>query len=358
MKSIKNKLALVLTLSLALVSNSSFASPAAIQPISAPVEATDSLAAELPSSLVDYLQGMATVKAILENGQLLVTIDGMDVALNISEETLTIDTKTGQVADLSTLKVGNKIYVYYSGAMTRSLPPQSHAIAIVTQVEEYQSHAQLFTVKEIILREDGSVRALNKEGDLIVAFSKENPLTPYKTKQIVGLDDIQVGSQLFIWYEIVAMSYPGQTGATKAVYIGQEEGMGPRAVYTPWGGLEAYGIQIDNKVIAYPTQKPLDKNGHVLVPLRQTAQTLGFSVKWDNASKMIHLDNGSVKTSLTLNDNAYYKASSQAIGLTQNFTLSSAPTLVNGTSYVPAALFNLLYSDNSAVVLELLDNNQ
>ncbi|NCB42094.1 MAG: copper amine oxidase N-terminal domain-containing protein [Clostridia bacterium] len=255
-------------------------------------------------SYSNQLQGEATVKQPFKDGQLLVELDGMDIALIISEQTLLIDSKTGLPASLETLKADDKIFAYYSAAMTRSLPPQSQAIAIVTQIEESTSHAELFTVGEIISRENGDVRALNKEGSLIVTFLKENPLTPFKTKQIVRTEDIQVGTQLFIWYDIVLMSYLGQTAALKAVLVGQED---------------------------IP-----------MVPLRSVAEGLGFTVIWNGNEQSIFLDNGIVKTTLYIGQDSYFKASSKAIGLTQNFSLGKAPVLIENTTYVPASLFDFL----------------
>lgn len=307
----------------------------------------------LPSYVSDQLKGEAIVKAPIVDNQLLVTVNSMDIALNISEETLVIDSKTGFMASLKDLKVQDSIFVYYSAAMTRSLPPQSHAIAIVTQVEKDKSHAELFTVKEIISTKDGEVRALNKEGDLIVTFLKEASLTPYKTKQIVTNDDIQVGTQLFIWYDIVAMSYPGQTGATKAVLVGQEEGLGVRVVYTPMAGTDAVTVTIQGKAIQLGGKNIVDRNGLLMLPLRAVAEGSGFKVTWNGEDRSILLDNGMVKTTLYIDNDSYFKASSQAIGLTQSFRLGAAPMIIDGSTYVPASLFNLLYSDNNAVKIEL-----
>lgn len=73
-----------------------------------------------PSYVSDQLKGNAIVKAPFDNDQLLVTVNDMDVALNISEETLIIDSKSSLPASLQDLKVNDAIFVYYSAAMTRS----------------------------------------------------------------------------------------------------------------------------------------------------------------------------------------------------------------------------------------------
>ena len=308
MKDQKKGLAFALILSLTLV----------VASVATPMTAFgDAFGIETPS-ISDQLRGNAIVKVPLIDDQLLVHVNEMDLVLNISEETLVIDSKTGLPASLTDLKVDDTIFVYYSAAMMKSLPPQSHAIAIVTQVEKNKSHAELFTVKELISEKDGEIRALNKEGDLIVAFLEEISLTPFKTKQIVTVDDIKVGTQLFIWYEIVALSYPGQTAATKAVLVGH-----------------------------------LDENGFLTLPLRAVAEAFGFQVTWNGEERSDFLDDGVVKTTLFIGEDSYFKASSQAIGLTQTFQLGLAPTIVDSRTYVPASFFDFIYNANDAVEIEL-----
>lgn len=344
MKSNKKSLVFALALSLTLVLTTVATSITAF---------ADTSRIEAPSEVSDQLKGMAIVKAPTNNNQLLVTVNEMEVALNISEKTLVIDSNTGLSASLNDLIADDVIFVYYSAAMTRSLPPQSHAIAIVTQVEKDKSHAEFFTIKEIVSRNAGEIRALNKEGDLIVTFAKENPLTPYMTKQNVTFDDIRVGTQLFIWYEIVALSYPGQTGATKAVLVGQEEELGVRAVYTPMAGLDAVSITIKDKAIQLGGHKLVEQDDLIMLPLRAVAEGLGFNVTWEGEDQSILLDNGTVKTTLYIGNDSYFNASSQAIGLTQSFQLGASPMLIDSNTYVPASLFNLLYSDNNSVKLEI-----
>ncbi len=347
----RSRHALVISFILAMAT---IATPASMYAGTPGAEASDM--AVLPSDLSNQQKGSAIIKAQLLNNQLLVNVNGMDVALNISEDTLVIDSKTGLQASLEDLKVNDNIFVYYSLAMTKSLPPQSHAIAIVTQVESDQSHAELFTVREIISRNDGVVRALNKEGNLIVAFQKEVPLTSYNPGETASIDDIQVGTQLFIWYEIVALSYPGQTGATKAVLVGQEEGLGVRAIYTPMAGANAATVIIQGKPVVLNGKKLMNQDGLLMLPLRTVAENLGFRVTWNGTERSVLLDDGTVKTTLFIGQDGFFKASSQAIGLTQNFSLGAPPMLIDSTTYVPASLFNLLYSDNSAVKIEMKES--
>ena len=328
-----------------------------ILPISAPVVIS---ATDAATSMPRYLKDEAVVKSVLANDQLLVIINKLEVALNVSAETLVLDAKTGLMANLKDVKVGDLLFVYYSPAMTRSLPPQSFATAIITNIIKDQARPALFNVKEVVSSSDKEVRVLNEEGDLIATISKDTPLFPFKTKQIITIKDIEVGTQLFIWYEVVASSYPGQTQVQKAIYVGQTDliespnTLGVEPVTVPSDSKFTEKISINGKIIDLGKQKwyadfEKQQTGIVMVPLRVVAEALGFKVSWDNQAKAAMLDDGNVKTTVALGRDGYYLASSKAIGLTQSFKFGAEPVLVNGSMYAPVQLFNLLYSDNEAV---------
>lgn len=306
------------------------------------------------STIPKYLEGKAVVKEVFEKDSLLVTIDDMELVLNVSDETMVLDSKTGLMGYLKDLNVGDLVYAYYSPAMTRSLPPQSFASVIITGIEEDKAHARLFTVKEVMSSKDEGVTLLNEEGDLVARISKDTPFSPFRTKQIVKLQDIKVGTQLFLWYELVALSYPGQTNADKAVFIGQsieDVDLGVKPVLVPKNSDFTEKISINDKIIDLGKYKWHGQENHVMVPLRLVSEALGFKVTWDSNLRGAYLDNGSVKTTVILGKDGYFKASSKALGLTQTFEFGAKPVLIDDRMFVPVELFNLLYSNNNAVKL-------
>lgn len=299
------------------------------------------------------LEAEALVKETFAQGRLLVTVEGQDIALKIHDDTFLVDAQTGTATNLESLKVGDTVLVYYSPMMTRSLPPQSNAKAVITNIQKDKLIPRMFSVKEIVSQTDKEVRVLNQEGDLILTVLKENPLMPYKTKQMVGLNDIKEGTQLLVWYGPVAYSYPGLTTAEKTVVLAQgetqEETLGIKPVLLKKLSIHKNKIKINGKMISLGKDEILIQNDHVMIPLRTVSEALGFKVKWDHKINGVRLDNGSVKTEVVLGEDGYHKASSKALGLTQNFKFGAKPEMVHGTLYVPAELFNLLYSDNEAV---------
>lgn len=313
-----------------------------------------------PPNLEVPLKGEAVIKEIFEGERLLVKIDDQEVVLKISDETYVIDAQTGYPVNVKDLKAGSSVYVFYSPMMTRSLPPQSNAVAIVTNIVKDKTIPQLFTVKEIVSKTDKSVKLLNEEGDLIITLLADQPISPFKTKQNVTIDSVEVGTQLFVWYDVVALSYPGQTASNKTVILGNvcddekeetEDLFEVKPVISTFDAIPETKIEINGKGLALGKYKIEHEEGHVLVPLRVVGEGLGFKVKWNPKTQSVILDDGSVKTEVIIGVDGYYKASSKAIGLTQTFKFGVAPQIKNGTVYVPVQLFNLLYSNNEAVKL-------
>lgn len=303
------------------------------------LNSVDSTTATAQKEVRATLEGLATVEQINEGKQLTVKVAQQTIVLNIGEETFFIDAKTGVPSHMKDLKVGESVYVYYSAAMTRSLPPQSSAVAVVTGIQKDQTVPKLMKVKEIVNSKENQVSFLNTDEDMIVTILKDNPITPLKTKQMVTYQDVQAGSKVFVWYDMVAMSYPGQTTAKKTVLVSSEDS----ATQAP------VKVSVNGKVLELGKSAIVERNGKYMVPLKAVSKALGFDLKWDAKAKTASIDNNVVKTTVTVGKDTYYKASSKAIGLTAPFSYGASPEIIDGKLYVPADLFNLLYSNNESV---------
>ena len=88
----------------------------------------------------------------------------------------------------------------------------------------------------------------------------------------------------------------------------------------------------------------------VLVPLRQTAEQLGFKVSYNKGTILV--DDGIMHTNLTIGENTYQVVTSNPdlIGMSAPFSLSSAPVMTNGKTYVPIELFVPLTGNDSSII--------
>lgn len=90
-------------------------------------------------------------------------------------------------------------------------------------------------------------------------------------------------------------------------------------------------------------------NGNIMVPLKVTAESLGFKVSADANNKIITLDNDQIKTEIEVGLDSYYYSSSHAIGCTGPQSFGAAPILIDNVVYVPIKIYNLLFNDTNAV---------
>lgn len=90
-------------------------------------------------------------------------------------------------------------------------------------------------------------------------------------------------------------------------------------------------------------------NGKVMVPLKVTAERLGFKVTIDKDNKNASLDNDKIKTQIQVGVDSYYYASSKAIGMTAPVQLGASPTVVDNNIYVPINMYTILLNDSNAI---------
>lgn len=96
-----------------------------------------------------------------------------------------------------------------------------------------------------------------------------------------------------------------------------------------------------------------DIRGSVMVPLRALAEELGFTVTW--SGEQIRVDTGKVHTDVTLGVDRYVITTSleDMVGMSAPFSLGCPPYAVDGTTYVPLALFEaLLGTGEGSVTLD------
>ena len=147
----------------------------------------------------------------VEDGRYVVKGEGnlRLVAAAVDRNTYVIDEKA-KLRLPSALKVGQTVTVYYSAMTTRSLPAQSHAMAVVIG-ERNENTPTYVEVAEAKLSADGQrMTVLNNNNDLIATIGKD---------ACADFAKIQKGDKLLLWSRVVTMSLPAQTNAEKVVVL-------------------------------------------------------------------------------------------------------------------------------------------
>lgn len=108
-------------------------------------------------------------------------------------------------------------------------------------------------------------------------------------------------------------------------------------------------VVIHGKTINLGKLGAVINNGKVMVPLKVTAEGLGFKVDINKDNKKAELDNNQIKTEVEVGKDSYYYASSHMIGMTAPQKLGAAPVVIDNEIYVPINIYNLLFNDSKAV---------
>ena len=156
---------------------------------------------QLPESVLYY----GSVEKIIrdENGELsalrLSSERYGDYVMKLSDETVWIDSGEKTVSDKATLVEGERLYVYHSSVSTRSMPPQSEAYAVVRNIPQDARCAQYMKI-DSVEEKDGVVSVIADNGAVSFTVDGKTTFSPYETRNLVTLQDLQAKSHIMVWY--------------------------------------------------------------------------------------------------------------------------------------------------------------
>jgi len=279
-----------------------------------------------------------------ENNQLTVSCE-FDyenvIVFNLNEGTVIIDAVTGEPAVIAD-RTGDRVKVYHAVFMTMSMPPQSPAYVVAINVPEYGMGPHFHVIEAIDNEDEDTLLLTVSTGGLIITLEREAPLNPHLTRQMVSLEHLNVGDTLLFWYNMVAASYPGQTTATRALWLrsGETATQDEEDYYNyedydysdnDYHETEQYPQIQPPKNIAQPGTGVM-RNGVEFFPVRALAVEEGYNVSWDSATSSAILTMGQTIISVANNAKVYY------VNGTGN-SLSAAVFIENGVMYAPYSFF-------------------
>ena len=149
---------------------------------------------------------------IVEVNENMIVVKGEHniIAAIITDDTYLLNGKNGKAKKLSSFKVGKEVTVYHSPKMTRSIPAQSAAFAVVLG-DNSEKMGKFFKVEEVTMSEDKTyVSVINTNESLIATVDK---------KANKNFAEIKAGDNLMVWYDMMTMSLPARTNANKVVIL-------------------------------------------------------------------------------------------------------------------------------------------
>ena len=220
------------------------------------------------------------------NGYIVVKTRNMgEVRFNIDDSTYIISAETVLPMDISKRKT-DKVAVYHSAAMTKSLPPQSYAYAVIGDITTELGNP-IYTVAEKVEQGKDGIMITTDAGNTIVTVQATASVKPYLTKNIVKLSDIKEGSKLLLWYDAVTLSIPSYATSDKVVILSD--------------GDEELTIN-DVKIKLADDEKVYENEGGKFLPLRTIAEALGCEVLWNNDERCATVKKGDFSSSIYVTD--------------------------------------------------------
>ena len=180
-------------------------------------DSSEEVSPEAMPSSVTVVADIAEVNTDAEVPYILVNVDGEEanqLHLHISEETALIKADGTPIA-LTDLTKESIIVAYHSTMVTRSLPPQSTAFAVVL----LESEEDFFPIYMVAgdRTEDGAI--VTEDGNYELYPAEGCEIVPYKTRNIVTLQDINAGTKLLVWADTMTMSIPALVNPTKIMVL-------------------------------------------------------------------------------------------------------------------------------------------
>lgn len=136
-----------------------------------------------------------------------------------AEDCMIIDCQTGAEVDDDQLQAGQRVFAFVSPNQTKSIPPQAQCYALITNLPENDlGVASYVHALDVQQAQNGGIQVLNQNADLWVTIPADLKIEVFdEPNETATLSNIRAGSNMIVWYDIVAESYPAQTTATRVV---------------------------------------------------------------------------------------------------------------------------------------------
>ena len=237
--------------------------------------------------------------------------DQMTVELNINDDTYLLNGVTGEILTWDMLSTGDDVTAYYSPALTRSIPPQGQAIALVIGKETRRG---IFVNVQRVISEDSlGLTFLNQNEDMEI-------LIP--TDDRGQIPNIKAGMNLLVWGDTMTMSIPAKMTATRSQVLPDTFDM---RLDKEAGKVWIHGKEAGNIVI---------KDNTTFLSLRDAAEALGYKTEWHD-SGVIVVSRGAEYYAMQIGSKDYSKQKMRV-------QLHDVPQMIDGITYVPVTVFSQL----------------
>ncbi len=270
--------------------------------------AADSAIVAQEEQAMQFTKAFGTVQEVnAQENYILVQTAETSIQFNINADTWLVDGQTGTPLTIADLE-GKEVAVSHSMAMTMSIPAQSYAYAVITKGDVTPNFV---IIEEVTATEDG-VRLTTENGGMWVTISKDAQVTPFRTRNIVSIEDLQPGAQVVLYYDVVAMSYPGQAATDRVVLLQPAD-------------VEEAPV-VEEAVDATPSE---------MVGLRDAVKELGLKIQWIEDGQQVILTKGAFSATVIIGDENY--------GINKMRVIEKqVPEIRDGRTFVPQSFIHAI----------------
>lgn len=283
-----------------------------IDTIITPIDSSISLPGQ-EAMIMEYIQFKGKIEKVNnENGLLSIVVkndntEGLDAMKAHIDDAIILSDKTLDFVVGDDLEEGMEVTIFYhkDTIMLESYPSILGVDVVIINDSEEDQGVMVSKFNEDLL---------NAEGDMIIK--------PYDETLIIDKDGNELtiedlpNRNLIAFFDIVLMSYPGQTSPKKIVVIPEKED-------------QVIEEQVDNEFIL-ESGFIKEINGVQMIPLRLVGESLGYEVSWNQETKTAELVRGPQWTAVTIGQDNYSFAK-------MLIKLGTTPELIDSKTYVPAS---------------------
>jgi len=267
------------------------------------------------------------------------------IILSLHDGTVIINAEDGTPASIAE-RTTDRVKVYHAVSSGSSAPSQVLVVAL--DVPEYEFGPNFHVIEDLYWVDSDNLRITVDGGGLFIFLNRETPLNPHLTRQMVELEHLQKGDEMLFWYQMVALSFPGQAHPTRALFLRNakvadyengieykyENGVDYTPEY-PESGYEPVPAVQPPKALAVPGEGIM-RDGVEFFPVRRLADEAGYTVQWHETTRSAYVFvEGITAFRLTVD-------SAEFVMDEGTYTLPAAVVLIGDTMYAPAEFFYLL----------------
>ena len=117
--------------------------------------------------------------------------------------------------DINEAKEGNIVSAVVSPVRTRSLPPIANAYLVVVSDTTSINYVEVTKVE----KNGSGISIYGTDDTIIISASEETPVTPFKTRNIMSIEDISEGDKIFVLSDIMTASIPARLLANEIIAV-------------------------------------------------------------------------------------------------------------------------------------------